>query len=270
MPDHDHRERPPGTAGRLGPRSRSAGIRNASLSPLHRRDLVFGLFAAIGSAGFGGDASSPFSTELITFSSRGRRIRAVLFRPAKRTRQAGVVYMHGSGSIGPLQVLFAQKFASDGYLTIVPTYLDAAADDIVRPSRVMNAWRDCGSDAVNWLIAEGIDAARTAIIGYSLGSHIAVDGALGDSRAGAAIGIAGGWDVYVPRRPARRIPVMLIQAENDGHVRPISTERWRRFLEERGVSVQMRVVTGAGHLFRPSEWEEVFAFAQSFLETRMG
>lgn len=215
-------------------------------------------------------ARPAFSTDFITFPSGRRQIRSVVFRPTDRARRAGVVHMHGSGGIGPYEVSFAQLFAADGYLTVVPTYLDAAADDVVRPPPVMNAWRDCGSDAVEWLIGQGIEPGRTGIMGYSLGSHIAVDGALGGGRAAAAIGIAGGWEVYVPRPPARRIPVLIIRAERDDLVLPRGTERWRRFLEDRGVAVQERVVGGAGHLLRPDEWAEAFSYAQAFLGPRIG
>lgn len=241
---------------------------------LNRRQFGLGLtvpvfLAGPVSPGSASDAEPGFSTEFVEFPSRGRQIRAVLFRPVRPLRNAGVVYLHGAGGVGPNQIAFAQRFATDGYLTLMPTYLDAAADDNVRPPAVMNAWRDSGIDAVEWLIGQGIDPDRTAVLGYSLGSYIAVDGALGDGRAAAAIGIAGGWDVYVPRPPARRIPVLIVRAEHDTHVSPAGTERWLRFLEERHVSVSARVVRGAGHVFREHQWSEVFSYASAFLRTRI-
>lgn len=69
---------------------------------------------------------------------------------------------------------------------------------------------------VEWLVCQGIGPRRTAPSGYSLGSFIAEDGVPGDSRAGVAIGVAGGWDVYSPRPPARRIPVLIIRGA--GHL----------------------------------------------------
>lgn len=215
------------------------------------------------------DVETGFSTEFVEFPSRGRQIRAVLFRPLRPLGNAGVVYLHGAGGVGSNQIAFAQRFATYGYLTLMPTYLDAAADDNVRSPAVMNAWRATGNDAIEWLVGQGIDPDRTAVLGYSLGSYIAVDGALGDGRAAAAIGIAGGWDVYVPRPPARRIPVLIVRAEHDAHVRPAGTERWVRFLEERDVPVSMRVVRSAGHMFTESQWSEVFSYAEEFIRTRI-
>ena len=134
----------------------------------------------------------------------------------------------------------------------------------------MEAWRDVGEHAVDWFIGRGVDRRRTAMFGYSLGSYVAVDGALGNSRAAAAIGLAGGVDVYTPRVPRRRIPVMVIRAENDTHVLPRHTETWVRFLREHDVNVRVEVIAGAGHLFRPPEWAEVFARSAAFYGGNIG
>lgn len=219
---------------------------------------------------FGAAAQAGYSSELLSFTSRGRRIRAAVFRPPGEAARSGLAFMHGSGSIGSRQLRFAQRFAEQGYLVVVPTYLDAAVDDGVRGASVMEAWRACAVDSVDWLIAQGIDRQRTTLVGYSLGSYIAVDSALGNSRAGAAIAVAGGWDVYPPRPPARRIPVLIIRAERDTHVRPASTERWRRYWEDHDVPVRTRVVRGAGHIMSEQEWREVSAYALEFLAENIG
>ena len=214
--------------------------------------------------------AAPFTTELTTYASRGRSIRAAVYRPVRDARGSGVAYMHGSGSIGPRQLRYARAFAENGYVVIVPTYLDAAADDSIRGPSIMNAWRACASDAVEWLIGQGTEPRRTALTGYSLGSHIAVDGALGDCRAGAAISVAGGWDVYPPRPPARRIPVLMVRAERDTHVRPQGTEQLRQFLIDRDVPVRMQVIRGAGHIMSLAEWDQVSARSLRFLESHVG
>ena len=242
-------------------------------SEVSRRGLLgaAGALTVVSPAAARQDTGAPaFTTELTTYPSNGKAIRAAVFRPMANARGSGVVLMHGSGGIGPEQVVLGQKFAADGYVAVVPTYLDAAEDDVVRPEPVMNAWRDCGSDAIEWLIGQGLDSHRTGIMGYSLGSHIAVDGALGDSRAAAAISVAGGWDVYTPRRPARRIPVLLISAQRDTHVRPVSTAHWRHFLIEAGVSVRAQTVRGAGHIMNRRQWEQVYAYALDFFNGNIG
>ncbi len=228
-----------------------------------RRQLLVAAAATPWLAGMARVQDAPVSVETLTFRSRRKDIRAALYRPTA-PNGAGVVFMHGAGGIGPAYLTLAERFAAEGFMAMVPAYYDAAPDDGVRPESMMDAWRTVGSDAVNWLIADGIDRRRTGIMGYSLGSYVAVDGALGNSRAAAAIGVAGGWDVYIPRSPRRRIPVMVIQSENDSHVSPESTRRWVDFLRRADVPVQHEVVRGAGHIYTPAQWLEVQRLASDF------
>lgn len=204
-------------------------------------------------------------TERVTYLSNGRTIRAAAFRPAVPNGR-GVVYVHGSGGMGIDQLAFARRFAERGHLSLAPTYLDAADDDIVRREPVMEAWRDCVRDGIEWLIGQGLDRDRTGIVGYSLGSFIAVDGALGDSRAAAAVAVCGGWDVYIPRHPTRRIPVLIVRSERDRVVSPASTQRWRRFLMDEDIPVRVQVTCGAGHLMNATQWTDVSGRCLDFFD----
>lgn len=242
---------------------------------MRRRELLgaAGALAAAGPA-FGQAADDGVTTERVTYQSNGKTIRAVAFRPGPNARVgangAGVVYIHGSNGMGLDQLAFARQFAVDGYLSLAPTYLDAAEDDIVRREPTMEAWRDCARDGVEWLIGQGVDRRRTGVVGYSLGSYIAVDGALGDSRAAAAIAVCGGWDVYIPRHPARRIPVLIVRSERDRVVSPASTQRWRDFLLDGDVPVRVQVTRGAGHLMTAAQWSEVYGRSQTFFAEQLG
>lgn len=240
---------------------------------MDRRSLIFAA-AAAGLAGGPAWAQTPAPTfEGVTFESHGKPIRAIHYRPDGEGRRAAIVMMHGSGgrirSAGPWHEL-AMRFAADGYEVLTPLYFDAFPDDGIRPPRMMEAWRDVGEHAIDWFIARGVDRRRTGLFGYSLGSHVAVDGALGNNRAAAAIGLAGGTDVYPPRVPRRRIPVLLIRAENDDHVLPRNTEAWVNFLREHDIAVRVEVIAGAGHLFRPEEWREIFARSSEFFGGTIG
>lgn len=237
------------------------------------------LLAAAAAAGLAGTAraqepgAAAPTYEGITFDSHGKTIRAIHYRPVGEGRRAAIVMMHGSGgriaNRGPWHDL-AMRFAGDGYQVLTPLYVDAFPDDGIRPERMMEAWRDVGEHAIDWFIERGVDRRRTAMFGYSLGSYVAVDGALGNSSAAAAIGLAGGTDVYTPRTPRRRIPVLMIRAENDTHVLPRNTAAWVSFLRDHDIDVRVEVIAGAGHLFRPAEWAEIFARSAEFYGGNIG
>lgn len=237
---------------------------------MDRRSLLLA-GAAAGLAGPLRARETPRPTyEGLTFESHGKPIRAIHYRPVGEGRRAAIVMMHGSGariaSRGPWHEL-ALRFAGDGYQVLTPLFTDAFPDDGIRPAPMMEAWRDVGEPAIDWFIARGVDRRRTAMFGYSLGPYVAVDGALGNSRAAAAVGLAGGIDVYTPRR---RVPVLIIRAGNDTQVLPRNTAAWVAFLREHEIPARVEVIEGAGHLFRPAEWEEIFARASAFYAGNIG
>ena len=242
---------------------------------MDRRSLLAGAAAAglAGAVRAQEPAAAAPTYEGLTFESHGKPIRAIHYRPVGQGRRAAIVMMHGSGARianrGPWHEL-AMRFAGDGYEVLTPLYVDAFPDDGIRPERMMEAWRDVGEHAIDWFIDRGVDRRRTAMFGYSLGSYVAVDGALGNSKAAAAIGLAGGTDVYTPRVPRRRIPVLVIRAENDTHVLPENTAAWVRFLREHEINVRVEVIAGAGHLFRPPEWAEIFTRSAEFYGGNIG
>jgi dienelactone hydrolase len=242
---------------------------------MDRRSLLVGgvTAAALASAARGQEASPAPAYEGMTFQSHDKTIRAIRYQPVGEARRAAIVMMHGSGgrivNRGPWHEL-AMRFAGDGYEVLTPLYMDAYPDDGIRPERMMEAWRDVGEHAIDWFIGRGVDRRRTAMFGYSLGSYVAVDGALGNSRAAAAIGLAGGTDVYTPRAPRRRIPVLVIRAENDTHVLPRNTAAWVDFLRQHDINVRVEVIAGAGHLFRPPEWAEIFTRSAEFYAGNIG
>ena len=239
---------------------------------MHRRSVLAAAAAGLMGAGWARQAGTP-TYEGLTFLSHRKPIRAIHYQPVGEGRRAAIVMMHGSGtsiaSRGPWHEL-AMRFAGDGYEVLTPLFTDAWPDDGIRPPPMMEAWRDVGEHAIDWFIARGVDRRRTGMFGYSLGSYVAVDGALGNSRAAVAIGLAGGVDVYTPRPPRRRIPVLMIRAEGDTHVLPRNTATWVEFLREHDINVRVEVIADSNHLFTQAKWLEVHDRAAEFYAGNIG
>lgn len=239
---------------------------------MQRRSVLVAAAAGLMGAGWARQAGTP-TYEGLTFLSHRKPIRAIHYQPVGEGRRAAIVMMHGSGtsiaSRGPWHEL-AMRFAGDGYEVLTPLFTDAWPDDGIRPPPMMEAWRDVGEHAIDWFIARGVDRRRTGMFGYSLGSYVAVDGALGNSRAAVAIGLAGGVDVYTPRPPRRRIPVLMIRAEGDTHVLPRNTATWVEFLRERDINVRVEVIADSNHLFTQAKWLEVHDRAAEFYAGNIG
>ena len=240
---------------------------------MDRRLLLAGIGTGLATPAFARAAWQAPTWEGMSFQSHDKTIRAIHYRPVGEGRRAAIVMLHGSGtniaSRGPWHWL-AMKFAADGYEVLTPLFTDAYPDDGIRPARMMEAWRDVGEHAIDWFISRDVDRRRTAMFGYSLGSYVAVDGALGDSRAAAAIGLAGGVDVYTPRRPRRRVPVLMIRAENDTHVLPRNTAAWVSFLREHDINVQVEVLRDSDHIFTAPKWQEIFDLSAAFYGGNIG
>lgn len=239
---------------------------------MKRRDIIVGGAAAALAAPVWSQEAVP-TYEGMTFASHDKTIRAIHYRPVGEGRRAAIVMMHGSGgritNRGPWHQL-AMRFAGDGYQVLTPLFTDAFPDDGIRPERMIEAWRDVGEHAIDWFIDRGVDRRRTAMFGYSLGSYVAVDGALGNSRAAAAIGLAGGTDVYTPRVPRRRIPVLMIRADGDTHVLPRNTLAWIDFLRDHEINVRVEVLQDSNHLFTAPKWLEIFQLSAAFYGGNIG
>ena len=64
--------------------------------------------------------------------------------------------------------------------------------------------------------------------------------------------------------------MLVIRAENDTHVLPRNTAAWVDFLRDHDINVQVEVIAGAGHLFRPPEWAEIFTRSAAFYGGNIG
>ena len=217
--------------------------------------MVAGL---LGSSGVAPRQAQPRPPEeVVTYESSGTTVHAIQFEPSGPAR-AGVVILHGAGGLQREFVglsALAGRLAAAGYAGLVPNYFEAGADDGVRRPQRMERWRRAASDAVEVLRSRRL---RVGLWGVSLGGYVAVDTALGQGcEAESAVGVVTGTDVYPPRSPRHRRPVLLVYGQRDDHVRPSSTLAWADQLREAQVPTTVRRISEAGHVFDQKQWTEM-------------
>ena len=118
------------------------------------------------------------------------------------------------------------------------------------------------------MAAEGVDAARTALVGFSQGTMMALHvGPRQDAPLAALVGFSGRLSPTPPSSgPVRsRPPVALIHGDQDEVIPVSALEETRAALSADGFSVRWRVSRGVGHGIAP----DGLTFAAEFLVARL-
>jgi fermentation-respiration switch protein FrsA (DUF1100 family) len=216
---------------------------------------------------------------LLEFRATGEPIPGVLLLPPASGPVPGVLMLHGyssrkehlSESIGP--ALLRRGIASLSVdLPLHGTRADPLQMQAARnPLAIFSLWRQARTEtqlAAHYLRARReIDAGRTAVLGYSLGSFLSVQLAADDRQLRAVVLAAGGdlpggtplasiaRGVADPVRAVRKLagrPLLMVHGRNDRTVRP---EQAERLFAAAGEPKEIRWFD-AGHILPPDaiEW----------------
>ena len=118
------------------------------------------------------------------------------------------------------------------------------------------------------MAAEGVDAARTALVGFSQGTMMALH--VGPRLASPLAGIVGFSGRLAPPPPSAgplrsRPPVALVHGDQDEVIPVSALEEARAALSAEGFPVRWRVSRGVGHGIAP----DGLTFAAEFLAARL-
>ncbi|AFZ67957.1 alpha/beta hydrolase family protein [Deinococcus peraridilitoris] len=228
----------------------------------------------------------------VTFGATRTEIPGVLLLPASGTPTAGVLLLHGysshkeamSETVG--QALLRRQIAS---LAIDLPLHGARADplrlySLRQPQEVMGVWRQALRDATLGLrlLQEQPDirAPHLAVMGYSLGSFLALMLAARESQVSSVVLAAGGdlplgtpltpiaRMVADPLRAVRRLagrPLLMVSGRHDRTVRPEQAERLYAAARE---PKELRWYD-VGHILPPVAVEEAAAWLRRQLPERV-
>ena len=216
----------------------------------------------------------------------GLMLPATLYSPqgCSAERKPAIVLLHGwldKGATDTELEGFANLVAEEGYVVLVP---------------LMRGWgggqNDCGlsqpADTVRmieWLASQpGVDPDRIGVVGFSFGGQVALlTGAL-SHHVKAIVSYSGPTDLVKlkvwakscepdlkKRSPVSvagqiKAPVLLIQGDADTTVPPEQAEEMENALWTSGDSVQLYLVSGAGH----DPFIPAWSATQRFLEANLG
>lgn len=204
----------------------------------------------------GGDATVAVDT--VGYASGALALRGVLYRPAAAGRHPGLVVLHGSAGCFRWDDadILGRLFASRGYVTFFPCRrglgLSAGQGEAVHDQLRREGYTERDTaygrrstelltgtqlDDVRAAIAAlraraDVDASRLAVTGISYGGILTLLAAEADPTLRAAVAFAPaamnwGWNPPLRERLTEgarrtRVPVLVLQAENDWHTGPAS------------------------------------------------
>lgn len=226
--------------------------------------------AQVGIPGCADDVAVRASRETITFESRGRQIRALLYTPRGEVNGAGVVILHGGTGFEMNSILFdahAIQLASRGYWVILPAYFDAAAPDQTRRVVTARAWRQVALDAAAELaVKPGVSADRVALWGYSRGAGVAVGAATDPAATIRSVILAAGGGSFDESITGRDLSFLLLHARRDEAVPVRATLGLAEGLRGAGAAVEVQGLDFDGHQYDLPTWCTVMGRTRMFLE----
>jgi carboxymethylenebutenolidase len=163
----------------------------------------------------------------------------------------------------------ARLLAAEGFAVYVLHYLDrTGAVEPNKGSLVKNfpAWMKTLWDAVSFVHQQPeVDAARTALLGYSLGAYLALTAAAIDGRITAVVECFGGFPKEMKFFMRRMCPVLILHGEADGVVPVAEAYHLKELLEKRGVENEMKIYAGVGHGFSGEVFQDAARRTVAFL-----
>jgi carboxymethylenebutenolidase len=219
-----------------------------------------------------------------------RHMEATLFAPDGPGPYPGVLVLHTSGGLKPGDLEYAKRLAAEGYVALVPAFLEAYG--LASLSRVEsfttqadNIYQDFVSGIETLRANPKVAGGKVAAIGFSNGGYFAmwlaargkVDA--GISYYGALSGA--GSDKTLSRFrsvfSANSSPVLILHGTSDRTVPVAAAERLQSIVESAGSPVSIQLYKGVDHSFdrtrRDSATEDAAADAwertQAFLSGRL-
>ncbi len=188
------------------------------------------------------------------YSSGDKQITVETYVPDSVGAFPAVIALHGSGGIregwadNPARLLAARGFA-----VFVPHYFERTGDVWVDDRTIRQkfpVWMQTIADAITWTTQQPkVDAARVALLGFSLGGYLALSVASQDRRVSAVIEYFGGLPQQLEQHAGSLPPILILHGEADPTVPVSEARKLQRLCEQHDVKHEVQIYPGVGHGF---------------------
>ncbi len=216
---------------------------------------------------------SEVRTSSATFESSGHPIAVEQFLPATPGKHRAVIALHGSGGIREgWSTQPASLMAGQGYSVFLLHFFDRTGTvraDYETTQRYFPDWMRTVGDAITFAAQNpSVDADRIGLLGFSLGSFLALAVASVDPRVKAVVDFFGGLPEELHGTP-RMPPVLILHGEDDRVVPVSEAVKLQQLLERTGTPYEMKLYPGAGHVFNGMQFMDAGRRAIQFLNKHL-
>jgi carboxymethylenebutenolidase len=194
---------------------------------------------------------------MVTFKSNGKDVRIERYFPTEPGRYPAILFLHGGGPASLMsQVsvrLRCREFVRRGYVALLPRFLDQTDTENADPPEIdahFVEWMAAVSNALEYArrLPE-VDPDHVGLIGWSLGSALALEVAATNPHSAAVVGNYGGMAKEIVDNLTRMPPTLLLDGQDDRNYPVRLARALYRDLKKKHVVVESVIYPGQGHGF---------------------
>jgi dienelactone hydrolase len=227
--------------------------------------------ATVGLLALASLAQGQVQSETVTYPSGSKQVTVDYFAPERPGKYPAVILLHGSGGLeqatGGVFRNIATTLASRGYVALIPHYFEKTDHILGRPNRQgeYEAWLEAVKDAVEYAAArDEVDPTKFAMIGYSMGSGLAMFRAAQDPRIKAVVSCSG---AYPPIKPSKKLPPLLVLHGSKDKSTPIDyVNKYVEALKKQEMPHAVHIYNGMAHNFSSAQFGDAAKRAVTFFD----
>lgn len=208
-----------------------------------------------------------------SFESGGKKITADQFLPKSSKPVPIVIALHGSGGApedGGAE--YAKALAGQSYIVLAPRYFERTGHTWAAPHEIepnFQTWMTTIQDAISYALTLPNNNGKVALLGFSLGSYLALSIATLDARVHAVIDFFGGLPGVLAAQLNHMPPVLILHGEKDDTVPLAEAHKLQRLFDEKKIPYEMKTYPNAGHSFHGADMMDAAQRTLGFLEEHL-